>query len=93
MDGEGLTMFKNGSTIEIQMFQRCCVGLDRLARSRAGATAIEYGLIAALVSIAGIAAFNFLGLAVSDIFGMISGDIEAVVPMERCVEVESNCNK
>ncbi len=39
-----------------------------LLRDDDGATAIEYGLIAALISIAMIAAFISLGLNLSDIF-------------------------
>ena len=37
--------------------------LSTLARDRSGATAIEYGLLAALISVALVAAFNALGLA------------------------------
>ena len=35
--------------------------LFSVLRNRAGATAIEYGLIAALISVAGIAAFTNVG--------------------------------
>lgn len=42
--------------------------LIRLLRDEDGATAIEYGLIAALISIALVAAFVSLGLNLSDIF-------------------------
>ncbi len=59
-----------------------------------GATAIEYGLIAALVSVAGIAAFNHLGGSLSAIFDLVT-NVLAVVPdnVARCVEVESNCDQ
>ena len=40
----------------------------RLLHDERGATAIEYGLIAALISIAMIMAFLSLGLNLSDIF-------------------------
>ena len=37
-----------------------------------GATAVEYGLIAALVSIAGVAALGSMGSSLSSIFGYVS---------------------
>lgn len=37
-----------------------------------GATAVEYGLIAALVSIAGVAAFASMGSSLSSIFTYVS---------------------
>ena len=37
-----------------------------------GATAVEYGLIAALVSIAGVAAFTTMGSSLISIFNYIS---------------------
>lgn len=42
--------------------------LARLCRDERGATAIEYGLIAALISIACVIAFQTLGLNLADIF-------------------------
>jgi pilus assembly protein Flp/PilA len=44
----------------------------KLLQDRRGATAIEYGLIAALISIACIIAFNSLGLNLADIFNTIA---------------------
>ena len=38
-----------------------------------GATAVEYGLIAALVSIAGVVAFAAMGSSLTNIFTYISG--------------------
>ena len=38
-----------------------------------GATAVEYGLIAALISIAGVAAFTSMGSSLSNIYVYISG--------------------
>lgn len=38
-----------------------------------GATAVEYGLIAALVSLAGVAAFSSMGSSLTSIFSYISG--------------------
>lgn len=43
-----------------------------LRRSESGATAIEYGLLAALISIALVAAFNALGLSLVGIFETIA---------------------
>ena len=43
-----------------------------LAGDRSGATAIEYGLLAALISIALVAAFNRLGLSLAGIFEAIA---------------------
>ncbi|GAB4369352.1 MAG: hypothetical protein Kow00114_29090 [Kiloniellaceae bacterium] len=40
-----------------------------------GATAIEYGLIAALVSVAAIAALGSLGNSLKSIFGVVSGEL------------------
>ena len=44
----------------------------RLGRDRRGATAIEYGLLAALISIALVAAFNAMGLSLAGIFETIA---------------------
>ncbi|MEP5938812.1 MAG: Flp family type IVb pilin [Erythrobacter sp.] len=46
--------------------------LKRLYNSEDGATAIEDGLIAALISLAAIIAFQTLGLNLVDIFTTIS---------------------
>lgn len=46
--------------------------LIRLLKDRRGATAIEYGLIAALISMACVIAFQSLGLNLADIFTTIS---------------------
>ena len=40
-----------------------------------GATAIEYGLIAALVSVAAIAALGSVGNSLKDIFGVVSNEL------------------
>jgi len=46
--------------------------LKKLLRDESGATAIEYGLLAALISIALVAAFNRLGLNLAAIFETIA---------------------
>ena len=38
-------------------------------------TAIEYGLIAALIAIAAILAFTAVGTSLSDVFNLIAGDL------------------
>ncbi len=42
-----------------------------------GATAIEYGLIAALVSVAAIAALQAMGGSLVNIFGVVSGELDS----------------
>jgi pilus assembly protein Flp/PilA len=49
--------------------------LRRLWRDEAGATAIEYGLIAALIAVAAIAAFRLVGTNLSSIFYTVSTDL------------------
>jgi len=45
--------------------------MNRLARHEGGATAIEYGLIAALIAVAAIAAFQLVGSNLSTVFNSI----------------------
>jgi len=42
-----------------------------------GATAIEYGLIAALVSVAAIVALTALGTSLATIFNVVSGELSS----------------
>jgi pilus assembly protein Flp/PilA len=49
--------------------------LGRLLRDEAGATAIEYGLIAALIAVAAIAAFRLVGTNLSSIFNTVATDL------------------
>lgn len=46
--------------------------LTRLMRNEDGATAIEYGLIAALIAVAAIAAFQLVGTNLSSTFHNIA---------------------
>ena len=46
--------------------------LMRLVRNEEGATAIEYGLIAALIAVAAIAAFQLVGTNLSAVFNSIA---------------------
>ena len=45
------------------------------AKDESGATAIEYGLIAALVSVAGIAALNAMGESLEEMFETVSTEL------------------
>ncbi len=47
----------------------------RLLHDDSGATAIEYGLIAALIAVAAIAAFQLVGTNLSSIFNTVAGDL------------------
>jgi pilus assembly protein Flp/PilA len=49
--------------------------LSELLKNEDGATAIEYGLIAALISIAGIAAFNAVGSSLTATFNNVSSKL------------------
>ena len=51
--------------------------LARFIRDEAGATAIEYGLIAALVSVVIIAALTALGNQLSATFSSVTGTMQA----------------
>ena len=62
--------------------------IKRFVTEEGGATAIEYGLIAALVAIALITALETMGVSMASIYNVIAGDVEEAA---RCVEVGSNC--
>jgi pilus assembly protein Flp/PilA len=47
----------------------------RFLRNKSGATAIEYGLIAALISVAAIVAFTTVGDNLSAVFGYVAGQL------------------
>lgn len=49
--------------------------MHRLLRDESGATAIEYGLIAALIAVAAIAAFRLVGTNLSTIFNTVATDL------------------
>ncbi|MBV9827216.1 MAG: Flp family type IVb pilin [Alphaproteobacteria bacterium] len=46
--------------------------LIRLVKNEEGATAIEYGLIAALIAVAAIAAFQLVGTNLSSVFNTVA---------------------
>ena len=47
-----------------------------LMKDESGATAIEYGLIAALISVAAIGAMSAMGSSLSEIFNFVSTKLE-----------------
>lgn len=51
--------------------------LRRLRKDDRGATAIEYGLIAAIISIAGVVSFIAMGDSLNRIFDTISSAIDS----------------
>lgn len=50
--------------------------LKRFLKDEDGVTAIEYGLIAALIAVAIIAAVGFIGTNLSSIFEYIAGELK-----------------
>ncbi len=50
--------------------------INKLLRDEAGATAIEYGLIAALIAVALITALGTLGNNLSDTFSSVATQLE-----------------
>lgn len=53
--------------------------LRHLRKNKKGATAIEYGLIAALVAVAAIGAMTALGGSLQDIFETASSQLDGAV--------------
>ena len=50
--------------------------INKLRRNEEGATAIEYGLIAALIAVAAITAMGALGNQLSATFGTVATEME-----------------
>ena len=53
--------------------------ISKIIRDESGATAIEYGLIAALVSVAAIAALTAMGTSLETMFTRVSNELEGAV--------------
>jgi pilus assembly protein Flp/PilA len=53
--------------------------INKLRESEKGATAIEYGLIAALISVAAIAAMTTLGDSLSTMFKAVASQLDGAV--------------
>jgi pilus assembly protein Flp/PilA len=54
--------------------------IKSLVRDEAGATAIEYGLIAALIAIAAITAMSSLGGQLGNTFNKVSTEMKSTTP-------------
>ncbi|TDI63283.1 MAG: Flp family type IVb pilin [Alphaproteobacteria bacterium] len=54
--------------------------MRKLRKGEEGATAIEYGLIAALISVAAIIAMQALGTSLSNMFTAVSGKLDSSSP-------------
>ena len=50
--------------------------IKKLFNDEKGATAIEYGLIAALIAVAAIAAMSAVGSSLSNTFNSVAGELE-----------------
>lgn len=53
--------------------------IQTFVADESGATAIEYGLIAALVSVAAITALTAMGSSLRSIFGRVSSELNGAV--------------
>ena len=53
--------------------------LTNLVRDESGATAIEYGLLASLISIAAITGFEAMGASLSSMFEAVSSTVDTAV--------------
>ena len=51
--------------------------INRILKDEAGATAIEYGLMAALISVAAITAMGALGNSLSNTFNFVSNQMSS----------------
>jgi pilus assembly protein Flp/PilA len=58
--------------------------INKLLRDEAGATAIEYGLIAALIAVAAITAMQGLGNQLSDTFGSVTTCLQNAETKTEC---------
>ena len=53
--------------------------ITKFQANTSGATAIEYGLIAALVSVAAIGALSLMGGSLDEMFKAVSGQLDTAV--------------
>jgi pilus assembly protein Flp/PilA len=54
--------------------------VSRFVKDESGATAIEYGLIAALIAVAIITALTALGGKLNDLFTRVGGKLDSAAP-------------
>jgi pilus assembly protein Flp/PilA len=57
--------------------------ITKLLKDESGATAIEYGLIAALVSVAAIGALQAMGTSLTVIFGVVRDELNEAASAAR----------
>ena len=57
----------------------CRKMLTRIVKDQSGATAIEYGLIAALVSVAAIGVMTSVGVSLGSVFNTVSTTLNSVI--------------
>lgn len=53
--------------------------VSRFVKDESGATAIEYGLIAALIAVAAIVTLTSLGGSLSELFNTVDGKVKGAV--------------
>ena len=53
--------------------------IKKFLQNESGATAIEYGLIAALISVAAVTALTSVGTSLSSMFEHVSDDVDTAV--------------
>ena len=61
--------------------------------NRSGATAIEYALIAALISVSAVVALGSMGTSLNGLFGYVSLQLVPDEDVPQCVEVDSSCKQ
>jgi pilus assembly protein Flp/PilA len=88
-------MIENTSTSGISRRPERCPcfamrALVRFVRNGSGATAIEYGLIAALIAVSCIFALQNLSISLIEIFNPVEQEVQDAA---QCVQVGSNCKK
>ena len=62
----------------------------RFWKNQKGATAIEYGFIAVLISLGALAAFSALGDSLSNVFSSLNSNVEDATPGGRGGSVDAN---
>jgi len=70
--GQNSTIQNEGESFMITYF-------GEVLADESGATAIEYGLIAALVSVAAIGALTAMGSSLQSMFGRVSNELQTAV--------------
>jgi pilus assembly protein Flp/PilA len=55
--------------------------ITRILKDESGATAIEYGLVVAMVSMAAIVGYQALGTSINDFFNAAKGKLDAKKPV------------